>query len=402
MWRQNDNKMIRNIIYMLSGSELTQYLDKVIYFRTSTGLYLRIEDVACTNQFPTFIFANNRCSASEFILVKKSDNNVSIRLNRDIGNQNGTYGYHLYVIPENDVVYGAGNDELFAQFNIEKSAQYVRIKSCYKNAYLCHEHSVLRCRNDCCNSSFIIEDAHIPFTKKTICVISYGYLRKKPFLHNSPIINTLKEIYPQSSIDIHMLLPHTMDEFCDEQCDTSNMTSSRCNVSIVTHKNDTSHFMRQSHSYSQPIISNGGKIYPHRTMSAIWNITESIKSVIATRKFYDIYILMRNDMYDNTRIFRKVFDSGKLYCMVNNEVDSHLFIGNDILSFNYLYDFYIRNLGTYTDCTINKIMTDFLKYRGVPLGDIRYVTPYVNYPCNLLKFSDGFRKNVITKYEYAN
>ena len=388
-------------MYMLSGSDLNQYTDKSIYFKTSNGSYLKVEDIDGGNSCPSFILTQNRNYATEFILIKKTETNVSIRLNSDMKNQNGTFGYHLYVIPENDVVYGAGNDELFAQFNIERRAQYIYIKSAYKNAYFCHEYNIIRCRpqNNWC--AFTIEEAHIPFVQRSVCVISYGYMRTPIDLNTSPIINTLKEIYPQTSIDIFMFLPEAMDEFYNVTYDINTITSPRCNVSIVTHKNDFKYFIKTSQSYGLPIVSNKNKnkIYSYRTMSTIWNITEAVRNIIASKKVYNTYILMRNDMYAYTKIFKKLLDTNKLYCLVNDRIDSHLLIGKDILLLNYLYDYYVRNKMTYAEEPVEKIMYDFLVSHNTSLGNIHYLTPFVNYPSNLKKFDDSFYKMVVSKYQ---
>lgn len=386
---------------MLSGSDLNQYTDKSIYFKTSNGSYLKVEDISEGNSSPLFILTQNRNYATEFILIKKTETNVSIRLNSDMKNQNGTFGYHLYVIPENDIVYGAGNDELFAQFNIERHAQYIYIKSAYKNAYFCHEYNILRCRSQNNLCSFTIEEAHIPFVQRSVCVISYGYMRIPVDLNTSPIINTLKEIYPQTSIDIFMFLPEVMDEFCNVTYDISTITSPRCIVSIVTHKNDVKYFIKTAQSYGLPVVSNKNKskIYSYRTMSTIWNITEAVRNIIASKKVYNTYILMRNDMYAYTRIFKKLLDTNKLYCLVNDRIDSHLFIGKDVLLLNYLYDYYVRNKMTYSEEPVEKIIYDFLISHNTSLGNIHYLIPFVNYPSNMKKFDDSFYKTVSTKYQ---
>lgn len=383
---------------MLSKSELDQYIDKSIHLRTLSGLYLKLDDVSDKNNSPSFIFTPNRNYASEFILVKKTETNVAIRLNIDIMNQNGTFGYHLYVIPENDVVYGAGNDELFAQFNIERDEQYILIKSAFKNSYFCYEYNILRCRPKNNSCRFIIEEAHIPFVQRSICVISYGYQRRNLDLTKSPIINTLIETYPQSSIDIYMLLPEDVDEFQDNMCNININKPSQCNLFISTHTNNAKHFIKMANSSSLPIISNRNRNYPFRVMSMLWNITESVRNVITAKRVYNSYILMRNDMFMTTQIFKKILDTTKLYCVINNNIDSHLFIGKDILLFNYLYDYYIRNKLSYVNDNPEKIIYDFLASHNVSLGNIYHLSPYVNYPSNLSKYEDSFYKLVVSKY----
>lgn len=384
---------------MLIGTDLNQYINKIIYLRTSTGLYVKLEDIAETNNSPTFVLVSNRNYASEFVFVKKTETNIAIRLNLDMKNQNNTFGYHLYVMPDSDIIYGAGNDEIFAQFNLERRAQYVYIKSAHKDAYFTYEYNVLRCRRLNSMNTFTIEEAHIPFIQRSICVVSYGYMRTPIDLKTSPIINSLKEIYPHTSIDIYMCLPEVMDEFYNVTLDTSNINSPRCNVSIITHKHDVNYFIKASHSHGLPIVSNKNKIYSHRTLSTIWNITEAIKNVIATKKIYSTYILMRNDMYASTQIFKKILDVNKLFCSINGQLDPHLFIGKDILLFNYLCDFYVRNKSAYLEEPTEKIIRDFLVSHNVTIGDIHYLTPYIHYPINHKKLDDQFYKTVISKYQ---
>lgn len=362
-------------------------------------MYLKIEEINETNTCPIFVFTPNKNSATEFIIVKKSDNSVAFRLNVDMKNQNETFGYHLYVIPENDIVYGAGNDELYAQFNLEKHDNYIYIKSIYKNTYLCHEYNILRCRNMGRNVGFTLEDARIPFNQRSICLMTYGYMRNPINLNNSPIINSLKEIYPQTNIDIYLFLPNIIDEFYNVSFDVNGISADRCNIFPMMHSNDYKYFMKASYSHGLPIISNKEKHYTYRTMSMLWNITESVRNFLVTKKVYNTYILMRNDMFAMTDVLKKIIDVNKLYCMNNNELDSHLFIGRDILSFNYLYDFYLRNKNTYADYSPNQIIFEFLKSNNIRLGDIHHVSPNIRYPSNFKKNDDAFYKLVIAKYK---
>lgn len=385
---------------MITGIDLNQYINKVIYIKTINGLYLSIEDVSETNYTPTFVFVNDKLHASEFVLSKKSESNVSIRLNNDMKNQNNTFGYHLYVLPDSDIVFGAGNDEIFAQFQLDHYNQYILIKSAHKNTYLCSEYNILRNRprNDT-TTSFTIEYANIPFVQRSVCVISYGYARKPMDINRSPIINTLKEIYPRAQIDMYIFMPEMMDEFYNASYDTNSIVSPKCNISVTTHKYDAKHFMKIAHSHGMSIISNKNKLYTFRTLSMLWNITEAVRNVIATKKVYNTYILMRNDMFSVTNIFRKLLDTNKLYCMNNGKLDSHLFIGKEITHLNYLYDFYMRNKLTYADEYPDKIIYDFLTAHNIQLGNIHHLSPLTNYPINPKKYDDAFYKTVIAKYQ---
>jgi hypothetical protein len=313
-------------------------------------------------------------------------------------NQNGTFGYHLYTIPENDIVYGSGNDGQFAQFTLERHDQYISIKASHKESFLCYEYNVIRCRKRNNTSLFIAEESHIPFIQRSVCIITYGYVRNAIDLNKSPIIKTLKEIYPQTTIDIYAFAPETMDEFYNVSYDFPITSTDKCSVHSVTHQCDVKHFMKISHSHGLPIVSSKGKIYTHRTMSMLWNITESIRTFLATRKVYNIYILMRNDMFEYTHIFKKHIDINKLHCLIGDNLDAHLMIGKDILLLNYLYDFYIRNKNIYSGAPPEQVILDFLKNKNITMGQIHHLAPYITYPINKWKLEDSFCKQVYAKY----
>jgi len=383
----------------MSVKDIEQFIDKVIYIKSPAGLYLKVEDIDEKIANATFVFTVNRTYASEFILVKKDEKNINIRLNLDMKNQNNSFGYHLYVMPDNDIVYGSGNTELYAQFNLEKNGDFVQFKSAYKPTYLCHEYNVLRCRPKSEHNNFFIEEVHVPLIQRSICIMTYGYIRTPFDLNKSPILNDLKEIYPNSQIDLYIFTPEVLDEFCNVTLDKNLLTSSKCNISVVTHKNDVKYFIKVAHSQGLPLISNKCKVYSYRTISQIWNISESVKNMLAHKKMYNIYILMRNDQFNTTRLFKKLIDTTKLYCISNYTVDSHIFIGKDIQLFNFLYDFYIRNKNTYAHETPDKVICDFLCSHKVKLGNIHHVTPNITYNINSKKVDDSFYKMVVAKFQ---
>ena len=383
---------------MLTGSYLNQFTNKIICLKTSSNMYLKLDQISEKNPYPQFLFTPIRNNATEFIFVKKTETNIVIRVHMDIKNQNNTFGYHLYVIPENDIVYGSGNDELFAQFTLEKHDQYITIRSAYKNSYLCHEYNVLRCRQKNNSSLFIAEESHIPFTQKSICIISYGYVRNHINLQTSPLINTLKEIYPQTTIDLHIFSPETLDEFYNVSYDTPIEHCQKCSVNIIKHQYDPKYFIKLSHSYGLPIVSTKGRFFTYRTMSMLWNITESIRAFLTTKKVYNIYLLVRNDMFAHTNIFKKLLDVSKLYCLHENILDTHLMIGKDILSLNYLFDFYIRNKNIYIGSPPENIIYDYLKQKNISMGQLHHLTPFIEYPVNKKKLEDSFCKQIYAKY----
>jgi hypothetical protein len=386
---------------MIKDSDLDNFINKNIYLKTSTNLYVKIDDVSEKNHLPVFILTPYQNLASEFILIKKDNNSVAIRLNADMKNQNNTFGYHLYIVPEIELVFGSGNDELFAQFHLEKNGEHVMIKSVYKNTYLSHEFDILRFRPFQHNNNFLfsIVDIVIPFVQRNICIISYGYLRKQINLDNSPIINTLKSIYPQTTIDLYMFLPDSLDEFYNIQINHKTLHSQKCNIFIRSHDKNVDYFMKMAHSYGMPILSNVHKSYSFRTISMLWNLTESVKYFLETKKVYNTYILMRNDMFPCVNVFKKILDGNKLYCINNNSVDSHIFIGKDISHFAYLYDYFIKNKLKYLDEIPEHIIYDFLTFHNIRLGNIHHLTPFIEYPNNSQKSLDSFFKNVISKYK---
>lgn len=385
---------------MLSGLALNKYLNKVVNIKTKNGLYIRLTDVSEKNVFPTIDLVDNKTLASEFILTNRSDTNIVIRLNVDMLNQNGTFGYHLYVLPNTDLLYGAGNSELFAQFVLEQLDNYVMIKSAYKQAYLCHEYNVIRARplSDCNNYAFTIETSIVPIIQNSICIVSYGFLRKHVDIDSSPIIDTLKKVYPESNIDVYMYLPDTMDEFYNVKVEQQKIQSSKCNLNIKLYPYDIKHFMKIAHFHGFPLISEGTKIYPYRTLSMFWNISESIKYMQTSKKYYHIYILMRNDSFLTTDILCKQIDRGKTFCLNNDVVDSHLIVGRDLLKLEYLYDFYIKNKRDFQNAPPNQIITQFLKINKITFGDLRGVAPINKYELNTRKTEDKFYRAVYEKY----
>lgn len=97
-----------------------------------TELYLYANDISPKNT--TSIIPN---TISTYFYIYTNDNkNYCIRLNENILNQNGTLGWHLYILPNNDKLYSAGNVSLLSSFNIIQKDVYYLIKSAYSNKYL--------------------------------------------------------------------------------------------------------------------------------------------------------------------------------------------------------------------------------------------------------------------------
>lgn len=383
-----------------TGQELQLYLNKVIHIKTNNGLYIRLTDISEKNVYPTIDLVLTKSEATEFILIAKSENTFAIRVNIDMLNQNGTFGYHLYTIPDTDILYGAGNSELYAQFILEKMDNHLLIKSAYKQTYICHEFNVIRCKplDDPGNFMFSLENAFVPIIQNNICVISYGFLRNYSEIDDSPIIKNLKKIYPDSIIDLYMFIPNIIDEFIMVQVDTQKLKSKICSVNIKTYSYDIKQFMKLAHFHGMPIMCNTTRIYPYRTLSMLWNLSESIKYMLSAKKSYHIYILMRNDCFNCTDILCKQLDRGKLYCLNNNLADPHLMIGRDILVLEYLYDFYIKNKNSFQNTIPSHIITEFLKTNRVQLGDIFYATPSNKFTMNAKKLDDTFYRMVYEKY----
>lgn len=385
---------------MLSGVALSKYLNKVIHIKSKNGLYIRLTDVVEKNPLPTIDLVTSKQSASDFILIGKSDTNFVIRYNKDMQNQNGTFGYHLYMLPDTDLLYGAGNAEIYAQFTIESFDKYIFIKSAFKQSYLCSEYNIIRCRPmsnpEYC--AFTLEPAIVPIIQNNICIISYGFLRIYPDIDTSPIIGSLKRIYPDSNIDIFMFLPNILDEFYNVQIDVQRLKSKTCNLYTKSYSYDIKHFMKLAHYHGLPIMFENTKIYPYRLLSMLWNISESIKFMLNAKKYYNHYILMRNDSYFVTDILSKQIDRGKIYCTINNVVDPHLIIGRDIMMLEYLYDFYVKNKNNFQGNSPGNIITEYFKINKIILGDIYCVAPINKYIINTKKFEDKFYRLVYEKY----
>ena len=392
---------------ILAKKALEPFINKLIYLRTSTGLFIKIEEISETNNSPTFVLVSNKNHATEFILSQKTDTNVSIRINVDMKNQNGTFGYHLYVLPENDIVYGSGNDEIFAQFVIElaerseHSEQYIKIRSAHKPYYLCHEYNVLRCRERVGESStkFVIENVNIPCVQRSVCIISYGFMKNIIDLKNSPIINSLKEIYPSSTLDIYIFSPNILDEFYNVTFNTSLITDDKCNVTIKTYPYDITHYMKLSHFFNMPIISNKNKVYSYRILSMFWNLSEAIKMMVATKKIYNTYILLRNDSYSRVDIYKKLIDPTRMYCYSGDSIDTHFMVGKEILSLAHLYDYYVKHRTMYGDATPQQIIAHFFASQNLKTGFISNIAPPLQYQVNQNKTSDIFYKTIYEKYK---
>lgn len=65
-------------------------------------------------------------------VVYSNNGALSIKLELDIMNQNDTKGWHLYTVPKNNILYGAGNNGPWATFTVEKSGNYYLLKTPHK------------------------------------------------------------------------------------------------------------------------------------------------------------------------------------------------------------------------------------------------------------------------------
>lgn len=391
---------------MTSDKYFNKYIDRVVHIRTANNLYVKIDNITETNRNISLILVNNKLNATEFILQQKTDTNFCFRVNIDCKNQNNEYGYYIYTIPENDLIYGCGNDGLYAQFQLERNNEYIKIKSAFKNCYLCYDYNILRIPNkgNSCNFSFddnnIITSTQITNTK-TICIISYGFLRQIPNIDTAPLLNTLKELYPTSSIDIYMHLPNIMDEFYDVEYDPNMLISTKFNLSIKNYKYDVNHFMQVAHSFGLPIINGKHKNYMYRILSMLWNISESIKYLQSSKKYYDVYILLRNDSYSQCQIIRRLINPTKFYCLQDKEnvIDSHMMIGKEILNLASLYDFFVKNKNQLSSLTPCQIITNFFMAYHVDMSPLCYITPKITYSVNSKKTEDTFYKMIYAKYQ---
>lgn len=389
------------IIFVISKYMLTnldQYINHPIHIRTSSGLYLKVENPNEHDHSPTFVLITQKAYASEFILIRKTPTNFCIRLNIDMKNQNGTYGYHLYTIPDNDTVYGSGDEGIFAQFQLFQNKTSLKIKSANKNSYLIHDYNVLRCRQTGQNMDFFIDDTFTPHTNNSVCIISYGFARRPIDINNSLLLNNLMEMYPRMMIDLYMFLPDIMDELCAIQYDVNTLKSGKFNVSLKTYKYDIKHFIKLAHSFGLPIINGKSRIYTYRTLSTLWNISESIKFMIATKKIYDVYILLRNDMFEHSQIMKNPIDCNKFYATIDGSVDTHIMIGKPILCLEQIYEFFIKNKNKLVTLTPDQIINQFYALKNTPLLPLYCIMPHIVYPVNKQKYDDAFYRNIYGMY----
>jgi len=110
----NDNKYIINGTYKLLNVKTNQFI-------TVDEPSPKKKDNITANNQGTIFYINS--------LSKNNSNKYLIRLGKLMKNQNGSDGWHLYTMPNDNKLYGAGNDGLWANFIIDKIDDKYLIRS---------------------------------------------------------------------------------------------------------------------------------------------------------------------------------------------------------------------------------------------------------------------------------
>ena len=368
--------------------DINEYVNKVILLKTKNNLYLHISNISQHNINPVFILTPDKSDATELLFVKKTNNTIAIRLNSEMKNQNNTIGYHLYSIPTSDLVFGSGNEGAFANFCLEQNADYILIKSGYKNSYLCYEYDIIRLRPlnlEMC--SFLIENSeqlNKQSNEKTICIVAYGYPRNQIDLDKSPLISSLSEMYKKENITVYIFVPDTH----------KNINSNKCNVIVKTHANYDEFFIKQSILLGLPIVTTTG-LYSHKLLELFWNLSSATALSSST---YNNYILLDINAIENMEIIKKNFDSSRYYCLNNGFFNCYFSIGKGLLQLKYLYDFFVKNKIMYTNVEPETFIRTYLNSQNISMSEIHFITN-----CNIIsklsqRCDDNYFKEISTKY----
>lgn len=117
---------IKNLLYKKHISTIDTTISNGVYhilnYKTKTYLYAK--EIG-----PKNINGVSVSTAPMEFYIYKNRSKYSIRLNMDLINQNNTKGWHLYTLPKNSTLFGAGNDGIWATFDIIKKDNYYLIKS---------------------------------------------------------------------------------------------------------------------------------------------------------------------------------------------------------------------------------------------------------------------------------
>jgi len=120
-----NNQIIKNLLY-------EKYIN--IERTLNDGIYYII-NLKSSKYLTSFEHSPHNCKSmgmsekhTEFYIYRNLDK-YSIKLNLDIKNQNGTNGWHLYTVPKSNTLFGAGNGEKWATFDIIKKDKFYLIKS---------------------------------------------------------------------------------------------------------------------------------------------------------------------------------------------------------------------------------------------------------------------------------
>lgn len=378
---------------ILCDSQLDKLLNKIVVIKTNNNLYLHVHNICQQNIHPTFILTPNNFEATEFILIKKNNNSFAIRLNYDIKNQNNTFGYHLYTSPDSDLVFGSGDDGLFANFLLFKQNNDLFIKSIYKDVFLSHEYNVLRFRpfnqNNCSFSIETRKEIYTPITEQSICVVVFGYLYEELNLDNSNLLNDLSERYNNQNLHVYFYLFNT---------ENKQITSStnKFKLYINNHNNNDDFFIMKSINLGLTETTTSG-FYTHKLLELFWNISNAV-SFATKQRMYDNYMLLNIDAVNKIKVINKNFDLSRYYCLNEGIFNFYFSVGKFVQRLNYLYDFFVKNKLLYTNMLPEKIILAFLKSQNVITCEIHSITTF-NTIAKLQKYcDDDYLQEIKQKY----
>lgn len=124
----SNSQFIKNSLYnkyistINNSKELKDGIYYIANYKSNKYLYVN-------NYTPQNINGVTLSTIPMEFFVYKNKNKYSIKINMNLINQNNTNGWHIYTVPKNNIVYGAGNDEIWATFDIIKKDNLYLIKS---------------------------------------------------------------------------------------------------------------------------------------------------------------------------------------------------------------------------------------------------------------------------------
>lgn len=104
------------IIKKLNPNKVLENDRLYMFYNVKSKMYINLSNISQKNNRSVTVGSNG-----EYLRISTTDNkNYYIKLKYDLINQNNTLGWHLYTVPYNDDIYGAGNNGIWAIFHFEQ------------------------------------------------------------------------------------------------------------------------------------------------------------------------------------------------------------------------------------------------------------------------------------------